>query len=169
MSAHDARPLSPAKLIPPEHILIDLDQQSKKRVFEQVGLLFENTLGLPRGEVFASLLARERLGSTGIGGGSAIPHGRMAGLRAPACALVRMKNPIPFDAPDDAPVKNMLILLAPGNANAAHLQALALFSQMLSDRPFADALAQCENAGAAHDLIAQWQEKREQTPAAAGA
>ncbi len=151
--------LSPAKLIPPEHILIGLDQQSKKRVFERVALLFENRLGLPRSEVFQSLLARERLGSTGIGNGSAIPHGRMSQLRQPAAALVRMKKPIPFDAPDDAPVRNLLVLLAPGNANAAHLQALATFSEMLSDAEFGERFAACADADSAHRLIAEWESR----------
>ncbi|MDE2585769.1 MAG: PTS sugar transporter subunit IIA, partial [Betaproteobacteria bacterium] len=70
-----------AKLLPPAHILLNLEASSKKRAFEQAGLLFENNLGIARATVFDSLFAREKLGSTGLGQGVAIPHGRIKGLK----------------------------------------------------------------------------------------
>src|SRR5256885_15052663 len=93
-----------AKLLPPSNILLDLDVTSKKRMFEQAGLLFENNQGVARSLVFDSLFARERLGSTGLGQGLAIPHGRIKGLKEAVGAFVRLAQPVPFDAPDGKPV-----------------------------------------------------------------
>ena len=81
-------------------VLLDLDASSKKRVFEQAGMLFENHLGLARAVVFDSLFAREKLGSTGLGQGIAIPHGRIKGLKQAAGAFLRLSTPVPFDSPD---------------------------------------------------------------------
>src|SRR5581483_2642994 len=89
-----------AKLLPPSNIVLDLDVTSKKRMFEQAGLLFENNQGVARALVFDSLFARERLGSTGLGHGVAIPHGRIKGLKEAVGAFVRLAQPVPFDAPD---------------------------------------------------------------------
>jgi len=113
-----------AKILPSDHIVLDLDVASKKRVFEQVGILFENSHGIARSEVFDSLFAREKLGSTGLGQGVAIPHGRAKGLKEAAGAFVRLKTPIPFDAPDGKPVQNLFVLLVPEQATDLHLQVL---------------------------------------------
>jgi len=91
-------------ILPPGNVFFDLDVGSKKRVFEQVGLLLENSEKLSRSTVFDSLFARERLGSTGLGHGVAIPHGRIKGLREAVGVLIRLKAPILFDAPDGKPV-----------------------------------------------------------------
>ena len=103
-----------AKLLPPANVLPDLAASSKKRLFEQVGLLFENQHGIARGVVFESLFARERLGSTGLGQGVAIPHGRIKGLKDALGAFVRLSQPVPFDAPDGKPVNLVFALLVPG-------------------------------------------------------
>ena len=89
-----------AQLLTSSNVIVELDATSKKRVFEQVGLLFENALQIKHNQVFDSLFAREKLGSTGLGQGVAIPHGRIKGLRDAAAAFIRMKQPIPFDAPE---------------------------------------------------------------------
>src|SRR5947199_10244858 len=102
-----------AKLLPPSNILLDLDVTSKKRLFEQAGLLFENNDGIARSLVFDSLFARERLGSTGLGQGVAIPHGRIKGLKEALGALIRLAQPVPFNAPDAAPVTLGIVLLVP--------------------------------------------------------
>src|SRR5207237_4844312 len=106
-----------AKLLPPSNILLDLEVTSKKRLFEQAGLLFENNQGIARSLVFDSLFARERLGSTGLGQGVAIPHGRIKGLREAVGAFVRLCTPVAFDAPDGQPVTLLFILLVPEQAN----------------------------------------------------
>jgi len=119
-----------AKLLPPSNILLDLDVTSKKRMFEQAGLLFENNQGVARSLVFDSLFARERLGSTGLGQGLAIPHGRIKGLKEAVGAFVRLAQPVPFDAPDGKPVSLVFLLLVPEQATEQHLRVLSELAQI---------------------------------------
>ncbi|MFO0009388.1 MAG: PTS sugar transporter subunit IIA, partial [Betaproteobacteria bacterium] len=100
-----------SRLLSPTNVVLDLSASSKKRVFEQAGLLFENNQGIARAKVFDSLFARERLGSTGLGQGVAIPHGRIKGLKEAVAAFVRLSEPVPFDAPDGRPVNLLVFLL----------------------------------------------------------
>jgi PTS system nitrogen regulatory IIA component len=146
-----------AKLLPPSNILLDLDVTSKKRMFEQAGLLFENNQGLARGMVFDSLFARERLGSTGLGQGVAIPHGRIKGLKDAVGAFVRLATPVPFDAPDGKHVTLVFFLLVPEQATERHLQILSELAQMFSDRELRDQLATAIDAGSLHQTITAWQ------------
>jgi len=88
-----------ASILPPAQVLVGVDATSKKRAFEEAGLLFESQHGLSRALITDSLFARERLGSTGLGYGVAIPHGRIKGLKAPMAAVFRLAQPIGFDAP----------------------------------------------------------------------
>ncbi len=90
--------------------------------------------------MFDSLFAREKLGSTGLGQGIAIPHGRIKGLKEAVGAFVRMKQPIPFDAPDGQPVNLIFVLLVPDRATDLHLQILSELAQMFSDKPFRERL-----------------------------
>ncbi len=146
-----------SKILPPENILLDSESASKKRVFERVGILFENTQHIGRSQVFDSLFAREKLGSTGLGQGVAIPHGRVKGLRDAAAAFVKMQNPIPFDAPDGLPVNFIFVLLVPERATDMHLQLLGELAQMFSDKTFRDKLQSAEDPAAIHKLFADWQ------------
>lgn len=143
-----------AKLLPAENILLDLDAGSKKRVFEQAGLLFENNHGIARATVFDSLFAREKLGSTGLGQGVAIPHGRIKGLKEARGAFLRLAAPVPFDSPDGKPVSLLFVLLVPEQANEQHLQILSELAQRFSDRAFREALTSAADAAAAHALFA---------------
>jgi len=145
------------KLLPPQNVLPDLDAGSKKRVFEHAGLIFENNHDVARSDVFDSLFAREKLGSTGLGQGVAIPHGRIKGLKEAVGALIRMREPIPFDAPDGAPVKLVFVLLVPERATDLHLQILSELAQMFSDKAFRDQLLAAPSADALHRLIVEWQ------------
>ena len=113
-----------AKLLPLQNIQVGLDASSKKRVFEQAGLLFENNQGVGRSTVFDSLFAREKLGSTGLGQGVAIPHGRIKGLKEAVGAFMRLAAPVQFDAPDGKPVSLLFVLLVPEQATEQHLQIL---------------------------------------------
>jgi len=146
-----------AKLLPLANVLLDLQVSSKKRLFEQVGLLFENNHGIGRSLVFDSLFARERLGSTGLGQGVAIPHGRIKGLKDALGAFVRLGQPVPFDAPDGKPVQLLFVLLVPEQATEKHLQILSELAQMFSDRALREAMAAAADAAALHQLIAAWQ------------
>jgi PTS system nitrogen regulatory IIA component len=146
-----------AKLLPPANVLLDQPVSSKKRLFEQVGLLFENNHGIARSLVFDSLFARERLGSTGLGQGVAIPHGRIKGLKDALGAFVRLALPVPFDAPDGKAVNLLFVLLVPAQATEKHLQILSELAQMFSDRALREAMTAAPDAGALHQLIAAWQ------------
>jgi len=146
-----------AKLLSPEHIALDLQISSKKRLFEQAGLLFENQDAVARSVVFDSLFARERLGSTGLGQGVAIPHGRIKGLKEAHGAFVRLSQPVPFDAPDGQPVRLAFALLVPEHATEKHLEILSELAQMFSDRALREALAGAADAAALHQLITAWQ------------
>src|SRR5258707_15189836 len=148
------------KLLSPTHVLADLQASSKKRLFEQVGLLFENHDGIARSQVFDSLFARERLGSTGLGQGVAIPHGRIKGLKEPIAALIRLAEAVPFDAPDGRPVNLLIFLLVPEQANQQHLDILSELAQMLSDKPFRENLLRLTEPGALHAMLATWEPVR---------
>jgi PTS system nitrogen regulatory IIA component len=146
-----------SKILPLENVLLDTESASKKRVFERVGLLFENTLHIGRSQVFDSLFAREKLGSTGLGQGVAIPHGRVKGLRDAAAAFVKMQNPIPFDAPDGLPVSFIFVLLVPERATDMHLQLLGELAQMFSDPAFREKLQDTNDPVVMHKMFTEWQ------------
>jgi nitrogen PTS system EIIA component len=146
-----------AKLLPPSNIVLDVEVSSKKRLFEQVGLLFENNQGVARSLVFDSLFARERLGSTGLGQSVAIPHGRIKGLRDPVGAFFRLKAPVAFDAPDGRPVSLVFVLLVPEQATEQHLEILSELAQMFSDRELRQNLASATDSSLLHQQIAAWQ------------
>ena len=146
-----------AKLLPLSHVVIDMQVSSKKRLFEQAGLLFENHYGIARSLVFDSLFARERLGSTGLGQGVAIPHGRIKGLKDALGAFIRLAQPVPFDSPDGAPVGLVFVLLVPEKATEKHLQILSELAQMFSDKGLREAMHAAPDAAALHQLVTAWQ------------
>lgn len=143
------------KLLPDTHVLLDLEASSKKRVFEQAGLLFENHIGIARSIVFDSLFAREKLGSTGLGQGIAIPHGRIKGLKHATGAFLRLVTPVPFDSPDGRPVSQLFVLLVPEQATEEHLQILSELAQRFADRNFREALATAASPEAVVALFRQ--------------
>src|SRR5499425_1324949 len=145
-----------SRLLPLNHVLLDLDVSSKKRLFEQIGLLFENSRQIPRSRVFDSLFEREKLGSTGLGYGVAIPHGRIKTLKEPVCAFVRTAAPIAFEAPDGQPVRLAFSMLVPEHATEQHLEMLSELAQMFSDAALREALIAAPDATAAHRLITEW-------------
>ena len=146
-----------SQLLPETNVVIDLDVSSKKRVFEQVGLIFENNNHVARSQVFDSLFAREKLGSTGLGQGIAIPHGRIRDLKDAVGAVLRMRQPIPFDAPDGQNVSIIFVLLVPDRATDMHLQILSELAQMFSEKAFREKLLAAPTASELHRLITQWQ------------
>jgi PTS system nitrogen regulatory IIA component len=146
-----------SRLLPAKNILLDLPASSKKRAFEQAGLLFENNQGVARAKVFDSLFARERLGSTGLGQGVAIPHGRIKGLKEAIAAFVRVAEPVPFDAPDGQPVSLMIFLLVPEQASQQHLDLLSELAQMLSDKVFRQSLLDAATPDAVHAALVAWE------------
>jgi PTS system nitrogen regulatory IIA component len=145
-----------AKLLPLSNILLDLDVTSKKRLFEQVGLIFENHQGIARSAVFDSLFAREKLGSTGLGQGVAIPHGRVKGIKDAIGAFIRLAHPVPFDAPDGKPVGVVFVLLVPEAATELHLQILSELAHFFSDAEMRDQLNSGGDAVLLHQKIIAW-------------
>jgi PTS system nitrogen regulatory IIA component len=145
-----------SRLLPVNHVMLDLDVSSKKRLFEQIGLMFENSRQIPRARVFDSLFDREKLGSTGLGFGVAIPHGRIKTLKEPVCAFVRTATAIAFEAPDGAPVNLVFAMLVPEHATEAHLELLSALAQMFSDADLRASLAATHDIQAAHRLITEW-------------
>ncbi|HYZ47741.1 MAG TPA: PTS sugar transporter subunit IIA [Sphingomonas sp.] len=129
----------------------DLAVANKKALFQTLGALAERRLGLAAREVTDRLLERERLGTTGFGGGVAIPHGRLAGLETIRAAFVRLEKPIDYGAIDDLPVDLVFMLVSPEDAGADHLKALAQVSRRLRDRAF---VAKLRGAGSTDALYA---------------
>jgi PTS system nitrogen regulatory IIA component len=145
-----------SKILPAKNIVLDLECSSKKRAFEQAGLIFENNCGIARSTVSDNLFARERLGSTGLGHGVAVPHGRIRGLKAPLAAFVRLNEAIPFESPDGEPVKLLIFLLIPDNVTQQHLEILSEIAEMFSDKVFRAALAEDNDAVSMHARLTSW-------------
>ncbi len=146
-----------AKILPFENVLLNLEVSSKKRAFEQAGLLFENNCGIARSTVSENLFARERLGSTGLGHGVAIPHGRIKGLKKPVAAFIRLAEPIPFESPDGEPVNLLIFLLMPDNVTKQHLAILAEIAELFSDAGMRTELSTETDPQALHNRLMDWQ------------
>lgn len=146
-----------APLLPVSHILLDVETGSKKHLFEQIGELFENEFGVASQVIVDSLIARENLGSTGLGQGVAIPHGRLKGLRSATGVLVRLNPPIDFDAPDRLSVKVVFMLFVPMQATDLHLQILGEIAQFFSNKALREALLNGADSETVFGLIQQWQ------------
>lgn len=143
-----------SQILSTENIVLDLEASSKKRIFEQVGLLFENNHGIARSAVFDSLFAREKLGSTGLGQGVAIPHGRIKGLKEALGAFLRLSSPVPFDSPDGKPVSLLFVLLVPEQATEQHLQILSELAERFSNTDCRKVLTEADSAAAVQQLFA---------------
>jgi PTS system nitrogen regulatory IIA component len=146
-----------SQTLPASNVVLDLDVSSKKRAFEQAGLIFENNCGIARSTVSDNLFARERLGSTGLGHGVAIPHGRIKGLKAPLAAFVRLKTAIPFESPDGQPVNLLIFLLIPDNVTQQHLEILSEIAEMFSDESFRELLSTSGDPLAVHARLVNWE------------
>ena len=146
-----------SQILPPAQVLVNVEATSKKRAFEEAGLLFENQHGLNRALITDSLFARERLGSTGLGHGVAIPHGRIKGLKAPMASVLQLRDPIGFDAPDEQAVGLLIFLLVPEAATQKHLEILSEIAELLSDSTLREQLKASTDAAGLHRLIASWQ------------
>lgn len=132
-----------------------LRANSKKQVFQELAVRAAAVTGLPEREVFDTILQRERLGSTAVGRGVAIPHGRLAGLDRLVGLFVRLDRPVDFDAIDDLPVDLVFVLLAPEGAGADHLKALARVARVLRDQAITTKLRAADDAAAIYSLLTQ--------------
>src|SRR5690606_19375871 len=142
-----------SRILPRSNVVLDLAATSKKRAFEQAGLLFENHNGIARTAVFQSLTARERLGSTALGHQVAVPHGRIKDLREPCAAFIRLTEPVRFDATDGRAANLLFILLVPENATQTHLELLAEIARLMSDADIRHALATETDPAVVHQIL----------------
>ena len=145
-----------AAILTPADILLDVDVPTKNRAFEEIARFIAAPHGLVDRDVQASLVERERIGSTGLGHGIAIPHARVRGLTQPIAAFVRLKCALDFDAPDGKPVSDILCLLVPRHATEGHLLLLAEVAEMFCDKAFREHLRNCDNAAEVHAAFARW-------------
>jgi nitrogen PTS system EIIA component len=135
------------------HIVLDAPYVNKKRAFEAIAQLFEDQNKLARSAAYDALFTRERMGSTGLGHGVAIPHGRVKGLKDTLCAVIRLATPIPFEAPDNLPVALMIVLMVPENANQKHLDLLGELAALLSSDTFRSNLLAAPTISDMHRLF----------------
>lgn len=143
-------------LITPDTTLLDVAFSSKKQLFEHAGNVFARQYPLKPTDVYQSLNERERLGSTGLGYGIAIPHGRIKGLAHAAGAFYRLQAPLEFEAPDGKPVTLCFILLVPKEADEQHLQILGELAQMFGDETMRARMHAVKNATELHALLTAW-------------
>jgi nitrogen PTS system EIIA component len=118
-------------VLQPSAVLVDLKAEDKKHILAELSEAASRLTGLRAREIYHALMQRERLGSTGLGRGIAIPHGRMAGVRQLTCLFARLEKPVAYDSLDGEPVDLVFLLLAPEQAGADHLKALAKISRMM--------------------------------------
>jgi PTS system nitrogen regulatory IIA component len=142
-------------LLAPERVIPDLKATSKKQVLQEIARIAAPAVGLHERAVFEVLLERERLGSTGVGNGVAIPHGKLAGLKRLYGFFARLSAPVDFEAVDDQPVDLVFLLLAPETAGADHLKALARISRLLRDRETCEKLRGSDSADALYALLTE--------------
>ncbi|KPK56035.1 MAG: hypothetical protein AMS22_02390 [Thiotrichales bacterium SG8_50] len=141
-------------LITPDRIACDVSASSKKRALEALSeLLARDDDELSAADVFDSLIARERLGGTGLGFGVAIPHGRLKDKDKTIGAFVRLSEGVDFDAVDNQPVDLLFALLVPENSTEEHLQILATLAELFNRSEVRDALRQAKSVQAIHALL----------------
>ncbi|MFA7388128.1 MAG: PTS sugar transporter subunit IIA [Thiohalobacteraceae bacterium] len=150
-----------ASLLSPARVVCCQQTTSKKRALEQLSeLLSQDAPNLTTEEIFDSLIARERLGSTGLGQGVAIPHGRMSGLQEPLGACIRLTDAIDFEALDNKPVDILFALMVPAESTSEHLQLLAQLARMFSDAGFTQRLRETGNSKDLLQLLQHWEADR---------
>ena len=145
-----------APLITSDTALLDMSFTSKKKLFEHAAELFARIHSLKSADIFSSLFERERLGSTALGCGIAIPHGRIKGLKQACGAFYRLQTPLEFDAPDNQPVSICFVLLVPQDANEQHLQILGELAQLFGDDAMRAKLLEVATPGDLIALVSAW-------------
>jgi nitrogen PTS system EIIA component len=142
-----------ADLITPRSVVAQLRASSKRQALQELAKRAATLTGINERTIYDVLSERERLGSTGIGQGIGVPHGKLAGLDRICGVFARLDRPIPFDAIDEQPVDLIFVLLAPENAGAEHLKALARVSRLLRDRAVCDKLRGTDSPEALYALL----------------
>ncbi len=142
-------------MISPEGVIANLRVTSKKQALQELAKRAAELTGKPERSIFEVLIERERLGTTGVGNGIAIPHGKLPGLDRLYGLFARLNKPIDFDAIDEQPVDLICLLLAPETAGADHLKALARVSRLLRDSTICEKLRGSDKAEAVYALLTE--------------
>lgn len=142
-------------LITPESVVANLKATSKKQALQELSRRMAELTGLEERVIFDTLLERERLGTTGVGSGIAIPHGKLPGVDRPYGIFARLERPIDFDSIDEQPVDLIFLLLAPESAGADHLKALARVSRLLRNRSTCQKLRETKSAETLYALLTE--------------
>jgi PTS system nitrogen regulatory IIA component len=148
-------------LLSPERVVCCDDIASKKRLLEHLSeLLSKSSPQLSQQAIFDALVSREKLGSTGLGRGVAIPHGRMAALKEPVCAFIKVDSAVDFDASDDQPVDLVFCLLVPEDSTEEHLQVLSTIAEIFSNPTMCSALRECGSGECILAELYEWESQR---------
>jgi len=142
-------------LLQPEAVIADLKAANKKQLLQELARHASRITGINDRKIFETLFERERLGSTGVGGGIAIPHGKLADFKRLHGLFARLERPLEFDAIDEQPVGLVFLLLAPEGAGADHLKALARVSRLLRDASICAKLRGAETADGLYLVLTQ--------------
>jgi nitrogen PTS system EIIA component len=145
--------MSLSRLLNPDAVLSALRVNGKKQALQEMSERAAEVSGLPSREIFDAVLQRERLGSTGVGDGVSIPHGKLAKCDQIFGVFARLERPIDYEAPDGLPVDLMFMLIAPESAGADHLKALALSARLLRNSAIAAQLRSTRDASALYALL----------------
>lgn len=149
-----------ADLLTLDRVVAGLQVSSKKRLLEQVSeLIVQGSPELSASEIFEGLFARERLGSTGLGEGVAIPHGRIKGAQAAVGGFVQLQQPIDYDAIDSRPVDLLFCLIVPEESTEEHLQILATLAALFSNKALCQQLRETTDRNVLYKLLTQFEEK----------
>jgi PTS system nitrogen regulatory IIA component len=146
-----------SNLLSLSNVALDVEARDKRDALERAAEVFHHDQSSGTSRVFDCLTAREQLGSTGLGKGVAIPHGRLRGLKRAAAAIVRLKNPIEFGSPDGQPVRLLVVLLVPEHATQQHLEILSELAQMLSEPSMREQLQTIAQPAALLATVAAWE------------
>lgn len=146
-----------SNLLSLSNVALDLDARDKRDALERAADVFQNIQASSGSRIFDCLMAREQLGSTGLGKGVAIPHGRLRGLKRAVAAIIRLKDPIEFGSPDGQPVRLLVVLLVPEHATQQHLEILSELAQMLSEPSMREQLLTIVQPAALLATVAAWE------------
>lgn len=140
-----------------ENVRLDLDVSSRKRLYEEAGLLFETSYGVSHTDAFDALIAREKIGSTCVGAGCALPHGRLGDLAEPAIIMLRTAAPLKLDTPDGQDVRLFLCILIPEHDTESYLPLLRECASLLQNRASRQALLSAEDVVSVCRYVHDWE------------
>lgn len=143
-----------AEILAKHAVLFCTDVTTKRQLFEVLAQKAAETTGLPRADILDALTSREEIGSTGLGNGIAIPHGKMGGLKGVTAVFARLETAIDFDSVDDQPVDLVMMLLAPVGSGADHLKALSRVARLLRTDSIVDQLRSTEDPAELYAILA---------------